>query len=317
MFLMAILMTYFQSLKKTYQNKMKSLYTVKTLLKHINKYPKAYDAELLLLWVIGKEDKNPAYLYLNHNKALTKKQVDVFKRLHKRLISGIPLAYITGFCYIYNLKFYVNRYVLIPRFDTEILIDTALRHIQNIGTDLEILIADVATGSGCIVISLAHNLKKRKNLRFIGSDISHKALQIAQQNISYHRLKSKIRLIQGDMAEPVLKYISKSRKKFDRVVIISNPPYLSDKNYKKYYQNIKYEPQKALLAPDNGLYFYTKLFSQIMSELDKKIDIDIFLEHNYDQAQKIKKLAEKYLPVKMFKIFKDLGERDRVLHIKI
>ncbi len=296
---------------------MANLYTIKTLLKYISKYPKAYDAELLLLWVIGKEDENPAYLYLNHNKALTKKQVDIFKRLHKRLISGMPLAYITGFCYIYNLKFHVNRYVLIPRFDTEILIDSVLRHIQNLDTDLKVLIADIATGTGCIIISLAHNLKKRKNLHFIGSDVSHKTLQVAQKNTSYHKLKSKINLLQGDMAEPVLKYISRSKKRFDRVVIISNPPYLSDKNYKKYYQNIKYEPQKALLAPDNGLYFYRKLFSQIMSELDKKIDIDIFLEHNYDQAQKIKKLAENNLPVKMFKIFKDLGERDRVLYLKI
>lgn len=214
----------------------------------------------------------------------------------KLLKQGIPVQYIIGNVDFYGNTIYVNKNVLIPRFETELLVDKTIRYIKN-NYQEKIDILDLATGSGCIGITL----KKEIDSTVDASDISMKALDTAKDNATKNNVN--INFINSDM-------LSNITKKYD--VIISNPPYLTrEDDIMDIVKNN--EPEIALYAEDNGLYYYDVILKNVENNLKDKFIIAF--EIGYTQANSIKEMALKYLKDINVKIEKDYSNRDRFIFI--
>ena len=214
----------------------------------------------------------------------------------KLLEQGIPVQYIIGNVDFYGNTIYVNKNVLIPRFETELLVDKTIRYIKN-NYQEKIDILDLATGSGCIGITL----KKEIDSTVDASDISMKALDTAKDNATKNNVN--INFINSDM-------LSNITKKYD--VIISNPPYLTrEDDIMDIVKNN--EPEIALYAEDNGLYYYDVILKNVENNLKDKFIIAF--EIGYTQANSIKEMALKYLKDINVKIEKDYSNRDRFIFI--
>ncbi len=214
----------------------------------------------------------------------------------KLLKKGIPVQYIIGNVDFYGNTIYVNKNVLIPRFETELLVDKTIRYIKN-NYQEKIDILDLATGSGCIGITL----KKEIDSTVDASDISIKALDTAKDNATKNNVN--INFINSDM-------LSNITKKYD--VIISNPPYLTrEDDIMDIVKNN--EPEIALYAEDNGLYYYDVILKNVKNNLKDKFIIAF--EIGYTQANSIKEMALKYLKDINVKIEKDYSNRDRFIFI--
>lgn len=256
------------------------------------------DAEVLLSFVL---EKDKAFLHTYPEKPLTKTQGQKLQLLITRRSHGQPIAYLTGHKEFFGLDFIVSKDVLVPRPETELLVEKTLTLISD-KENLRIL--EIGTGSGCLIASLAK--KSPKNLYF-ASDISTKALAIAQSNAKKHKVKITFR--SGGLLEP---WISRN---FD--IIIANLPY----GWKTWGNNsstetraLKFEPAQALFAGDKGLALYKKLFQQI-----SKMNIfptAVLIEFDPRQIKEIKKLT-KVLPVKRLSILKDLYNRNRAALIEL
>jgi release factor glutamine methyltransferase len=212
------------------------------------------DAEVLLAFYMECDRlefmKNPEMI-------LTEKQVAGYRDLVNRRLQWEPVAYITGRKNFWTFTLHVNRDVLIPRPDTEIIVEEAL-DICRKNDAVEIKILDIGTGSGAIALALAGEIP---SARVMATDISTAALAIAKKNARLLHLEGKINFRQGDLFEPVAGL-------FD--VIVCNPPYIPEDEYKELPAGVKdYEPRIALLAGENGLEFYKKLIYQAPDYLKK------------------------------------------------
>ena len=212
----------------------------------------------------------------------------------KKLEKGIPVQYIVGNVEFYDNIIEVNENVLIPRFETEELVDRVIKKLKN-KKNLDIV--DLGTGSGCIAISLAKNL--RCNVDAV--DISKKALEVAKKNAINNKVN--INFYLGDMLKPL-------NKKYD--LIISNPPYIAyDEEIMDIVKNN--EPHLALYADNEGLYYYEQILKNVKNYLKK--DYLIAFEIGCNQAKKIESLAHSYLHCKVT-IEKDLSGKDRYVFIE-
>ena len=214
----------------------------------------------------------------------------------ERLQNGEPVQYIVGNVNFYGNEIKVNKNVLIPRFETEELVEYTISYIKKMFKE-KINIIDLGTGSGCIAITL----KKKLNSNVSAIDISKEALEVARENAKKNKVE--INFIQNDMLDNI-------SDKFD--VIISNPPYIS-KNEE--IQDIvrKNEPSLALYADNEGLYYYEKIIKQSKKNLKEKFIIAF--EIGYMQGDKIKKLAEQNYPKAEVVLKKDLQGKDRFIFI--
>ena len=213
----------------------------------------------------------------------------------KQLNKGIPVQYIVGNVDFYGYEFKVNKNVLIPRFETEELVNRTINYIKQYIPNPKIV--DLGTGSGCIAITLSKEL----NVSVDAVDISDKALEVAKQNNEMN--KSKVTFYQGNMLEPL-------NKKYN--VIISNPPYISrNEEIQDLVKNN--EPELALYADNDGLYYYEEILKNASNYLEEKYLIAF--EIGYLQGEKIKDLALKYLNNINVSIEKDLSEKDRFVFI--
>lgn len=214
----------------------------------------------------------------------------------ERLQNGEPVQYIVGNVNFYGNEIKVNKNVLIPRFETEELVEYTISYIKKMFKE-KINIIDLGTGSGCIAITL----KKKINSNVSAIDISKEALEVARENAKKNKVE--INFIQNDMLDNI-------SNKFD--VIISNPPYIS-KNEE--IQDIvrKNEPSLALYADNEGLYYYEKIIKQSKKNLKEKFIIAF--EIGYMQGDKIKKLAEQNYPKAEVVLKKDLQGKDRFIFI--
>ena len=213
----------------------------------------------------------------------------------KQLNQGIPVQYIVGNVDFYGYEFKVNKNVLIPRFETEELVNRTINYIKKYIDNPKIV--DLGTGSGCIAITLSKEL----NVSVDAVDISDKALEVAKQNNEMN--KSKVTFYQGNMLEPL-------NKKYN--VIISNPPYISrNEEIQDLVKNN--EPELALYADNDGLYYYEEILKNASNYLEEKFIIAF--EIGYLQGEKIKDLALKYLNNINVSIEKDLSEKDRFVFI--
>lgn len=277
------------------------------------------DAEILLSHIIKKPRE---YILAHPEKKLTQKQVSNFKFQISRRIKGEPAAYITGHKEFYGLNFYVNKNVLIPRPETELMADEALKlETQNLKHATFI---DIGTGSGCIIISLFKQLKqKNKNkfqvssFKFYGIDISKPALAIAHKNAKLHNVHKEIKFLQGNLIEPVIqnpKYLKCLNNPNYPVIITANLPYLTHAQIKNS-PSIKYEPKLALSAGADGLKYYRRLFKQIKNVSCSMFHVSCYVLCEIDPLQtvKIKQLIKKEFPNCQIQIKKDLRMLNRMV----
>ena len=230
------------------------------------------------------------------------KNIDYLKKYYKgdinlaikKLESGIPVQYIVGNVDFCGYTMNVNENVLIPRFETEGLVEIALKYLSNTNLD----VVDLGCGSGCISITLK---KKLPNINMDAVDISKEALEVAKENAKLNN--ADITFYNGDMLKPL-------NKKYD--CIISNPPYIAfDEEIMDIVKNN--EPHLALYADNNGLYFYEEILKNSKNYLKDKYYI--FFEIGSTQKEEIQNLAHKYLDCK-FEVKKDLQGFDRYIIIQ-
>jgi release factor glutamine methyltransferase len=267
------------------------------------------EAEILLSHILKKPRE---YLFAHPEYELNKKQVTSYKLQVTRRLQGVPIAYLTGEKEFYGLKFFVNKNVLIPRPETEMMIDETLKLIT---CNLKpVSIIDIGTGSGCIAITLAKLLTKgteNTSYKFIATDISGKAISIAKKNAKFHDVNKIIKFLYGDSLSPVP---SSRFQVTSYKIITANLPYLTPAQIKKS-PSIRFEPKLALAAGPDGLRYYRRLFRQIYRT--KMKSTTILCEIDPSQKASIKRLAKKLLPSSSIELKKDLRDHNRLAIIKI
>lgn len=265
-----------------------------------NKLSSALDAEVLLCFTL---DKSREYLFANLDKKINVKKIRYFNRLLNRRKKHEPIAYIIKNKEFFGLDFFVDKRVLIPRPETEILVETVLNHELRI-MNYELRIADVGTGSGCIAVALAKNLKRTK---IWAIDISKQALQVARKNIEKHKVGKRVELLHGDLLKPL------GKNKVD--IIVANLPYLTVEQLRLTENDVRfYEPKIALACKKEETELYGRLLKMAPKYL-KKNGI-IFLEIDPEFSVKLVKLVKLVMPGMKIKIKKDLAGKDRILSIQ-
>jgi release factor glutamine methyltransferase len=272
------------------------------------------DLELIVGFIINKSRE---FIITHPEFVLNKAQIVKIHALVAKRKKGAPLAYLIGKKEFFGLDFKVDKNVLIPRPETEMMVEESLKLLKTKNYQLKTKIIDVGTGSGNIIISVVKNLVNQSSVighyKFFATDISQKALIFAKANAKNHKVFNKIKFLQGNLMEPLLK--SKSYKlKANKLIIVANLPYVSSKNYKKYYSGIKFEPQSALVSKNYGLFHYEKLFQQIktLSLTAHCSLITVLIEFSPEQKNKIKLLAKIYFPTSKIEFKKDLAKKWRM-----
>jgi len=271
------------------------------------------DAEMLFCHLMNLDK---ARLFMKWSDNVEDKQCDLYFDLIETRSSGVPLQYITGYQEFMGMNFTVDENVLIPRQDTETVVEEVLHIVREKGVKHP-KILDLCTGSGAIAVSLERFLNDEKvsDLPDIGAeisacDISEKALEVAKKNASANG--AKVAFACGDLFEPYNKKLG--NKKFD--FIVSNPPYIKSDIIPTLQREVKdHEPMLALDGGEDGLEFYSRIIAQAPAFL-KKTGMVIF-EIGHDQAEDIAKLAAacviKGEPVyKKTEVLQDLAGRDRI-----
>ena len=238
-------------------------------------------------------------LLLNKEKEITKKEEKDFKNISKKLERGLPLQYITKKAYFIDSDYYVNKNVLIPRPETEFLVEETYNIIKKEFNNKKIDILDIGTGSGIIAISLK---KKNSDFNVIATDISKKAIHVAKKNAKKN--KTHVEFINTDLYKNI-------NKKFD--VIISNPPYIKENsnNVEKIVKDN--EPHIALYGGKDGLDYYERILKNINNIIKEKYIIAFEIGEN--QGKSIEKIAKKYLKDIKVIIKKDFNNFDRYIFI--
>ncbi len=260
------------------------------------------DSEIILASVLKRER---AWLSANPEKDMTLLNYLLFIVLINKREKGIPVAYITGHKEFFGRKFNVNRHVLIPRPDTEILLEATLEVLKQ-DASIENII-DVGTGSGCIAITLA--LENQYNI--IATDISPQALRLAKKNAIKHEVKENIIFLKGNLLNPI---IAKGNDLIAKSLIISNPPYIKTKNITK---ELVHEPTRALDGGKDGLQIYHDLLNQIAALGAEQKPSWLLLEIHPLSENDIRRMIKLYLPTAQTNIKQDLAGNARVAEIRI
>ncbi|MBU0612548.1 peptide chain release factor N(5)-glutamine methyltransferase, partial [Patescibacteria group bacterium] len=208
----------------------------------------ALDAEVLLSFSIKKSRE----FILSHPEAIIiKSQLKSLDKLISRRKEGEPIAYLTNNKEFFGLNFYVDKDVLVPRPETELLVEIVLNNVE---TDSTVTIADIGTGSGCIAIAIAKNLSKTK---ISATDISKHALAIAKKNSIKHGVANQIEFKHGNLLDALESPVD---------IIVANLPYLPGSEYKK---EISFEPKQALFGDNNGMEYLETIIKQAPLKLNK------------------------------------------------
>ncbi len=256
------------------------------------------DARLLLEYVCHT-DRNELLVYGDKNRSEFEAQV--YQMAVDRRAARIPLQHITGEQEFMGLRFRVNEHVLIPRQDTEILVEEAMRCLAD-----GMRILDLCTGSGCILLSL---LKYSNECEGIGIDISDKALLTARENASALQLDAVF--LEGDLFAPLENYVSSKTK--DRLfdIVVSNPPYIETEEIKVLMPEVReHEPLLALDGGEDGLSFYRKIIQKAPEYMRK--GAHLFLEIGCKQGEAVRALMQE-AGFSQIQILKDYAGLDRVV----
>ncbi|UTY40773.1 peptide chain release factor N(5)-glutamine methyltransferase [Allocoprobacillus halotolerans] len=247
-------------------------------------------------------NKEPHQLYLMMDEEVDETLFQQFQAGMERYMNGEPIQYINGKENFFSRDFIVNENVLIPRYETEELVENILYKIDDYFEDYESIdLCDVGTGSGAIAITLA--LEEPK-LKVIATDISQEALEVAKENAK--ALGAHVTFYQGDMLQPLIE----RQQKFD--IFVSNPPYIPQN------QDIESvvkdnEPHVALFGGNDGLYFYRKIFQNVQKVLKNRALLAF--EMGFDQREIMCEAVEHYFPDIPYEIIKDINGKDRMLFI--
>ena len=261
------------------------------------------NVELMLCEVL---DCDRVKLYLDFEKPLTKNELDLYREWFKRRLNHEPLQYITGHAYFYGYRFKVNEHVLIPRQETEILVEKVIEDIKNNPKD-NLSILEIGTGSGCISIALAKKLDELEmKYNIVAIDISKDALDVAAYNLEkIEGSNEKISFVEKDIFE-----IDTFNKDID--YIVSNPPYIPYIEFEGLNEEVnKYEPTISLTDYKDGLTFYRKILGLYSSPV---ITGKLFFEIAYNQKKNLENLLKDF-PNVTGKFFKDYSDNDRVLEV--
>lgn len=254
-------------------------------------------AKELLSYVLKKDR---VYLTINSDTALTDTEYAEFIKYIEQIIDGKPLQYITQKQEFMGMKFFVNEDVLIPQPDTEILVETVLDICKRYGKQ-SLRILDLCTGSGAIAISLSKIL----NTQVFASDVSTKALEVAEKNNVLNN--SKVEFIESNLFEQI------NGEKFD--IIVSNPPYIKNEEIKSLSKQVQNEPYIALAGGEDGLDFYRKIIDEAYKHINK--NGYLCLEIGYDQKEDLIKLIKQNENYEYENCIKDLSNNDRCIIAKI
>lgn len=253
----------------------------------------------LLMQFILKQTRQ--YVIVYDEKTLTPKQEKSYFKNVERISKGIPLQHITHQQEFMKMNFYVSKDVLIPRPDTEVLVEEVIQIAEKINAKK---ILDLCTGSGAIAISLA---KYIKNSQITAADISHKALEIAEKNAKNNEVDKQIAFLYSDLLQEIPK------EKYD--MIVSNPPYIQRALIKNLEEEVQKEPQIALDGGWDGLDFYRKIIKQADEYL--KYGGYLCLEIGYDQKIDVIDLIEQEEKYTNTYGKKDLYGNDRIIITKV
>lgn len=267
----------------------------KNFLKENNIISYDIDAKVLLMYTLNIDK----ITLLTTTEYISDESYEVFLRLLGRRAKNEPCAYIVNSQEFMGLPFYVDENVLIPRGDTEILVEEAIALIKKYNFETML---DMCTGQGAIAISTSHYT----GINAIGVDISNKCIEVANKNALSNNVSDKVSFIQSDLFDNI------KDKKFD--MIVSNPPYISFEEMKSLMSDVKeYEPRLALTDEGDGLTFYKNIIEVAKSYLND--DGYLLLEIGYNQKNDVKKLLLDN-SFNSIKVLKDLNQHNRVLCAK-
>lgn len=255
-----------------------------------------WDGDLLLSYLLGgRRDQ----LYLERETVLSNEQWDAYQSLIERRSTREPLQYIVKNQEFMGLSFYVDERVLIPRADSEILIEKLLE-LKKLASKSATRIADLCTGSGALAVAIAHFCPES---HVVGTDLSSAALEVARHNAEHNNVRVEWR--EGDFFEPI------QGERWDWIV--TNPPYIPEEAYPSLAAEIFKEPIMALVGAEDGLVFYRRLAEKAASLLSP--EGKILMEIGYDQGQAVQELFQKQ--GFSTQVFKDYGGRDRVVYASV
>lgn len=269
------------------------------------------EAELLLAQALNKDR---VFVLTHPQLNLTQTESKIFLKLIKKRLAGWPNAYLLGHKEFYGYDFQVNPSVLIPRPESEIMIETLLPILNRLKGRK--MIIDIGTGSGAIIGALAQEFKG--DASYYASDRSLAALAIAQLNLK--KLAPAVKLLTGDLFHPYPAIINQIKP--EQLIITANLPYLTPTQLKE--PSLNKEPRIALVSGQDGLNHYRRLFKQLNNFYLKKttnwpLVITVMCEINPEQAAIIKKLALASFPNLLLNLFftNDLSQRSRFLNLEI
>ena len=266
--------------------------------------PEPYmEGEYLLMHVLGCQRKD---LLIHPERVLTSDEMKRFSEVIERRGRREPSQYILGEVEFRGLLFKVSREVLIPRPETELLVEEAVNSVCSGIKDVTVL--DLCTGSGCIAICIAKEIKERGGLKVYAVDISGGAIAIARKNAERHRVEEKITFLVGDLFS-VIKPLGLEGK-ID--LIVSNPPYVSKEAMERLQPEIKgYEPVLALYGGEDGLDFYRRIIREVPRYL--KQQGGLIMEIGFNQARHVRNLFEKEKVFSRIEVKRDLAGIERII----
>ena len=258
------------------------------------------EAELLLGHVLGM---SKTQLHTKPEMGLSSAETEHLKHLVQRRLNHEPSAYILGHCEFYGIDFYINRHTLIPRPETELLVEKAVELAHHISHQKkQITIADIGTGCGAIAISLALALPQAK---IYATDISASALEVAEINCGRHAVNGQVELLQGNLLEPLPQPVD---------MIVANLPYIKTCEFKDLSPEIiNFEPTIALAGGKNGLDKILQMLEQMPGKLD--YGACLLLEIGQGQGKIATSLVNSHFPQASIELISDLGGIDRVVKV--
>jgi len=267
--------------------------------------PARLSAELLLSHVLNVPRIK---LYTDYERPLSEKELGQYRELVRRATEQEPIAYLTGKAHFFNLEFEVSRDVLIPRPDTETLVENVLQFVRHQAGFESPRVLDLCTGSGCIAAAIAYHLKSSV---LTATEISPAAAAVARRNIEQLGLKERVLVEEGDLFEPLSRMVD--AQPFH--LIVSNPPYIPTAQIETLDRSVRdYEPLKALDGGLDGLVVHRRILSEAPARLLP--GGRAYLEIAFDQGELAQQIAGEYDAFDDVRILKDFGGRDRVLTLR-
>ena len=278
-------------------------------------------AELLLSSVLKLSRIN---LYLNYSRVLNKQELALYKKYILKRLQHVPIQYILKEAYFRKIRLYVDSRVLIPRPETELIVEKAFQLLKNNPLMEKINILEIGTGSGAISISIAYEISAELNIpdtswQVMATDNSPEILEVAGENAKNILDSSKFKNMEFLECDLVPGADTDFFKRYEKKInlVLSNPPYISEEDYKNLPREIKeYEPKSALLAGETGLEVYEKILSEIKPYLSPE-GCFILFETDPEKSVSLKKMSEDIVDPKTIVIDKDHNQKDRILIIEI